>query len=167
MTFDEILDSMVAQGAIRVYRVSEVWALAYRVKDGEVQARGLNQIDGQWQAGDRLVSSRTFFQKDGWYAVEGIPKPAKPIELEAAKGNPGYYDGLQMRQCQTCRQYKPLTAFERPIPDEQSGRTWECNQCYATYIGEIEAYQQDPHKHVGDYLRRSTHAARPPAEGEI
>ncbi len=129
MTFDQALEQVVKEGAIRLWRVSRGWALAYRIHNGKLQARSLNRVgeSDNWKLSNRL-SGTTTHSPDGWHHVLAIHERAQPIELEAAKGNPGYYLGLT-RQCGTCRKVKPLSEFERDMTGEQGYRTWECNQC--------------------------------------
>lgn len=167
MQFEELLEKMVREGAIRLYRISQGWAFVYRLKEGVVQARGLHEVDGSWEASDHLVSSVQYYQPDGWYPVEAIPPQAVPIESPAAEANPGYFAGLN-RQCQTCREFKPLSAFERELDElGENYRTWECNQCYQQHLAEVRANRAASERRVGDYLQRDTHASKLPPKGKI
>jgi hypothetical protein len=166
MTFEEVLGVTAEQGAIRIWRVSGVWQIAYRWRDGGIQARSLNKVGEAWVLQDKLVGGDTYNQADGWYPVEAMHHRAAPIELDAAKSNPGYYHGLT-RQCHTCKKFRPLKAFERDMEAEGGFRTWECNQCAAERRAELARYHQHEDEHVGDYVRPPAHTSRPPVEGEI
>lgn len=166
MTFDEAIEQAVAQGAIRVYRLSDSLAYVYRRREGGYQARGLYAFEGKWSLGDRLVSARVLSSADGWFELPALPWQAQAIELEAAKQNPGY--GLAiMQQCYTCKENKPILAFERPGSKASTLRKWECNQCYERRMREMANYQKAGAFRQGDYLSKATVASPPPAEGEI
>lgn len=181
MTFEEALQQLVEEGAIRLWRVSGVWYIAYRVKNGQLrpngdhfadvappkyEARNLNKIGDQWKLGETMVGSDAYHQPGGWYPVKTVHHRAKPIEIEAAEANPGYYMGLT-RQCSTCKKYKPEKEFERDMEAEGGFRTWECNQCAAERRAAMAKYDREAGRHLGDYLKRPAHTSRPPVEGEI
>ncbi|MDH5507709.1 MAG: hypothetical protein OEZ02_10860 [Anaerolineae bacterium] len=166
MTFDQLLAQVVKEGAIRIWHVTAAWCLVYRVKDGRLQARGLHQRQGSWHTLPHFIGGKNFYAPDGWYAVVAMHASAEPINLAAAKQNPGYYAGLE-KFCYTCKQSKPLYAFERSTGVELQLRTWECDQCAAARHQELAGYQQNGEQHIGDSLRRETHASRPPVTGKI
>ncbi|MCW5876818.1 MAG: hypothetical protein KIS85_08040 [Anaerolineales bacterium] len=167
MTYEEILEKAAAEGAIRVYRVSDHTGFVYRLKDRQYQARGLTATEGLWNFSPVLVSQRGAIERstDGWHWVAGLPKRAQPIDNETAKANPGYSQ-LVLRQCYTCKQFRPEADFERSGPDADPRRAWECNECYARRQREAGAYEQvSPRK--GDFLDKETVASPPPPEGKI
>ena len=166
MTFDEAIEQAVAQGAIRVYRLSDSLAYVYRRSEGGYQARGLHALEGEWSLGDRLVGARALSSADGWFELPALPWEAKAIELEAAKQNPGY--GLAIaQQCYTCKEIKPIQAFERPGNGASTLRKWECNQCYQRRMREMANYEKAGALRQGDYLSKATIASPPPPESEI
>lgn len=166
MTFDDALEQVVREGAIRYWRVSGGWYVAYRIKDGVLQARGMHAIRGTWKLADKLVSSKTYREPDGWYEVDAMHQAAEPISLESARGNPGYFTGME-RQCHTCKKYRPISMYSRNMVPEGRYRTWECDKCAGEREQEMEAYQRRDKEHAGDYLQRAGHSSRPPVEGEI
>jgi len=164
MTYDEALAKVAAEGAMRVYRLSDNTAYAYRLKNNKYEARGLYALNGDWKLGNTLVSAQGVGRSpDGWYYVLGMPRRAVPIENEAAKKNPGY-STLTLRQCYTCKQFKAETEFQRPGGD--SHRNWECNECYSRRQRELVAFQKAPAR-SGDLLDRQTLASPPPPQGKI
>ncbi len=167
MTYDEIIEKVVAEGAIRAYRLSDSTAYAYRLKDDHYEARTLIGINRDWSLGKTLVSTKTIGRSpDGWYRIVGLPKRALPIELEAAKQNPGY-SKVVLRQCYTCKQYKPEAEFERPGNGGDPHRNWECNECYGRRQRELAAFQKAGGARKGDALDRQTLASPPPPQGKI
>lgn len=166
MTFDKALEKAVSEGAIRVYHISDSMAFAYRLKDNRYEARGLYATDGDWRLGEHLVSAKDFNSPDGWYVVAGLPWRAKSIELEAAKGNPGYAQAA-LRTCYTCKQTKPEEEFVRPGGGNHFSRDWECNECYARRMREMAGFRRAGERRGGDYLDKETIASPPPPEGRI
>lgn len=166
MTFEKALEKAVSEGAIRIYRLSENMAFVYRLNGGQYQARGLYRVEDDWRLGDYLVSGKQFNTLDGWYQVAGLPWSAKPIELEAAKQNPGYAQQT-MRQCYTCRKTKPQEGFERPYRGSQLNRDWECNECYGRRMREMAGFRKAGEVRSGDYLDKETLASPPPPKGQI
>lgn len=166
MNFDEAREQVVSEGAIRIWRVSGGWQIAYRINDGRIEARGLHKIGDKWKLADHLVSSKTYREPDGWHQVYAMHQQAEPIMLKRAQSNPGYYSGLT-RQCHTCKKYRPISMFNRDMIGERRLRTWECEKCADERREEMERYQLYEEEHVGDYLHRAAHASRPPVEGEI
>jgi hypothetical protein len=164
MTYDEALEKVVADGAIRAYRLSDSTAYAYRLKDDHYEARTLVGINGDWSLGKTLVSTKTIGRsEDGWYRIVGLPKRAMPIGLEAAKQNLGYSQ-VVLKQCYTCKQYKPEAEFERPGDPH---RNWECNECYSRRQRELTAFEKVGGIRKGDALDRTTLASPPPPQGKI
>jgi hypothetical protein len=154
MKYQDALEELIAQGAIRLYRAGGAWAVAYRIKNGEIQARSMLKVaEDDWQLADTLVGYDPYTNKTGWFTVPAAHMSAKPIALESAKKNPGYYIGLT-QQCQTCKQVKPLSEFERDMTGEMDYRTWECNQCAAERKARSADTEFDPEKMVGDYVKR-------------
>ena len=167
MTYEAAIEKVVAEGAIRAYRLSDSTAYAYRLKDGHYEARTLVGIDGDWSLGKTLVSTKTVGRsQDGWYRIVGLPKRALPIELEAAKKNPGYSKVI-LRQCYTCKQYKPEAEFERPGAVSDAHRNWECNECYNRRQRELTSFQKVGGARKGDAIDRQTLASPPPPQGKI
>jgi len=167
MPFDEIIEKVVAEGAIRVYRLSDSTAYAYRLKDDHYEARTLIGINGDWSLGKTLVSTKTIGRsQDGWYRIVGLPKRALPIQLEAAKQNPGY-SSVILRQCYTCKKYRPEAEFERPGNGGDPHRNWECNECYGRRQRELTAFQKTGGLRKGDSVERETLASPPPPQGKI
>ena len=169
MNYEQIVGNLVEDGAIRIYKVSESFGFAYRWKDGRTQVRNfVRSADGpdHWELKHRLVGSDEPTSADGWFPAERIPIYARPIELEAAQENPGYYADLT-QPCQTCKQLQPLSAFERENGSTRGYRSWECNDCYNQRLAEVQQYEENPDQRVGDYVKRPTHASKPPVEGDI
>jgi hypothetical protein len=163
MTYDEIIEKVVSEGAIRAYRLSDSTAYAYRLKDNHYEARTLIGIHGDWSAGKTLVSAKNVGRSsDGWYRIPGLPKRALPIESEAAKKNPGYSNVI-LRQCYTCKKFKPEAEFDRPEND----RNWECNEDYYRRQRELASFQKVGGARKGDTLERETLASPPPPQGKI
>ena len=102
MNFDEAVDKLVEQGAIRMWRVSGGWYIAYRMRDGQYEARGINEVEGQWKLQDRMVG-KGYLREDGWYTVDAIHPGAAPLKGEAAEKNPGYSVSLQ-KGCTICEE---------------------------------------------------------------
>ena len=164
MTYDEALAIVAAEGAIRAYRLSDSTAYVYRLKDGHYEARGLYAVQGNWKPGDTLVSAKGVGRSvDGWYQVTGMARRATPIENETAKKNPGY-SSVVMKQCYTCKQFKPESEFVRPGGDVH--RNWECNECYGRRQREVTGFHKAPRR-SGDFLDRQTLASPPPPQGKI
>jgi hypothetical protein len=164
MTYDEALAKVAAEGATRAYRLSDSTAYAYRLKNNKYEARGIYAVGGDWKLGNTLVSAQGVGRSaDGWYGVIGMPRRALPIENEAAKKNPGY-STVVLRQCYTCKQFKPEAEFQRAGGD--SHRNWECNECYGRRQRELAAYYKAPAR-AGDFLDRQTLASPPPPQGKI
>jgi hypothetical protein len=171
MTYDDAIKQAVKEGAIRAFRLSDNLAFVYRLGEGGYEARGLYGSEDGWRLGERLVSAKDIGTperglKAGWHPVPGLPAQAKPIELEAAKQNPGYAR-VVLRQCYTCKESKPEAAFERPEGGGQLARQWECNDCYERRMRELAAYRKRGEARQGDFLDKDTLASPPPAEGRI
>jgi len=167
MNYEDAVAEVVKQGAIRLSRVSGVWSIAYRIQQGEVQARNLlRRGENNWELKDHLVGSDEYYQKSGWYSVKHVPPTAKPIESDEAKKNPGYFINLH-RRCETCKQDRPLNEFERNSIEEEGYRSWECNHCAKEREDGKKIYHADQGHRIGDYLDRKAHASRPPVESEI
>ncbi len=167
MTYEEAIGKAVAEGAIRAYRLSDSTAYAYRLKDDHYEARTLIGINGDWSLGKTLVSSKTIGRSaDNWYRIVGLPKRALPIDLEDAKKNPGYSQVI-LRQCYTCKQYKPEAEFERPGAGNDPHRNWECNECYSRRQRELASFQKVGGVRKGDAIDRQTLASPPPPQGKI
>lgn len=167
MTYEELLEKAAAEGAIRVFRLSDHTGFVYRLQDNSYQARGLTAKEGSWGFSPQLVSSGGAIKQseDGWSPVMGLPKRAVPIENEAAKGNPGYSQ-VQLQQCYTCKKYRPVAEFERSGAAADPRRAWECNECYGRRQREANAYEQASTR-KGDFLDKDTFASPPPPEGKI
>ena len=172
MEYSEALAAVVAQGAIRICELSKGWHMVYRVQNGELEVRSLIKsafadedagTPAQWTVSDHMAGSDEVKSADGWFPVEQTHPQVKPIELAAAKQNPGYWSGLTQR-CETCKEVKPASVFERDMTAEGGRRTWECNECAAERVVEVAKNQPDRH---GDVLKRDTHASQPPVESEI
>lgn len=166
MNYEQALEQLVNEGAIRLWRVSGGWQIVYRVKDGRIEARGLHKISDNWKLAETLVSSKTYRQPDGWYQVYDIHPRAELIPMESAQSNPGYFTGM-VRQCHTCKKNRPILMFSREAIRERGYRTWECNICAQERREEIGDYHLVGDQHVGDYLQSGRHTSRPPVEGEI
>ncbi|MEX1247463.1 MAG: hypothetical protein WEA61_03180 [Anaerolineales bacterium] len=166
MTYEEALAKLAAEGAIRAFRLSDSTAYVYRLKDNHYQVRTLTAANGNWEMARKVASRREIEPSaDGWYPVEGLPKRAQPILLEAAMQNPGYSQ-LALRQCYTCKQFKPESEFERPGTGGDPHRNWECNECYSRRQRELAAYGKAGAR-KGDLLDRQTLASPPPPQGKI
>jgi len=165
MTFEQALEKMAAEGAIRVFRLSDNTAYVYRLKDNKYEVRTLAAVNGDWQATQTVVSRTMGRSADGWYAVLGLPRQAQPIPLEAAHQNPGYTK-LSLKQCYTCKQFKPEAEFERPASAGDQHRNWECNECYNRRQRELAAFKKISGR-KGDSLDRQTLASPPPPQGKI
>lgn len=162
MTYEEALEKLTAEGAIRAYRLSDNTAYAYRFKDGKYQARTLVGKDGDWKLGATLVSGKAVGRTDdGWYEVIGLPHRAQPIASEAAEKNAGY-TVQALRQCYSCKKFKPEAEFERQGGD--SRRNWECNECYERRMREMALLAP---ARRGDFLERDTLVSPPPPQGKI
>lgn len=167
MTYDEAIEKAVIEGAIRAYRLSDSTAYVYRLKGDHYEARTLIGIGGDWSLGKTLVSGKVVGRSpDGWYQIVGLPRRALPIELEAAKHNPGY-SKVVFRQCYTCKQNKPEAEFERPGNGDDLHRNWECNECYHRRQRELAAFQKAGSARKGDTVERETLASPPPPQGKI
>lgn len=166
MTFEQAMAQAVKEGAIRYYKISEGWGMAYRLNGRRVEVRGVSKVGDEWGLTTHMAGQPRKRNNDGWYPVEGMPAQVEPINIKAAKQNPGYYLGLK-RQCHTCKEEKPLLAFERPEDESEDYRTWECNGCYEQRKRELGQYAGEADKHVGDYVQREAHTSRPPVEGEV
>jgi hypothetical protein len=166
MNYEQALEQLVNEGAIRLWRVSGGWQIAYRVTDSRIEARGLHKIRNSWKLAETLVSSKTYRQPDGWYQVSDIHPRAKPIARESAQNNPGYFTGM-VRQCQTCKKHRPILMYNREAIGERGFRTWECNICAQERREDINEYHILGNKRIGDYLQSGRHTSRPPVEGEI
>ncbi len=165
MTYEKAIEQAAAEGAIRVFRLSDSTAYVYRLKDNQYQVRTLSAVNGDWGLTKTVASRHSLGRSaDNWYRVEGLPWRAQPIQAEAAQTNPGY-SAIAMQQCYTCKQFKPEGEFVRPGAADQH-RSWECNECYARRQREVVAYEKgDPRR--GDFLDKDTLASPPPAEGKI
>jgi hypothetical protein len=162
MTYEEALAKVAAEGAIRAFRLSDNTAYAYRIKDNKVQARTLVAKEGDWQLGATLVSAKNIGRnQDGWYNVVGLPHRAQPISNEAAEKNAGY-STQSLRQCYSCKKFKPEGEFERAGGD--SHRNWECNECYERRQRELSMLAP---ARRGDFLARETLVSPPPPQGKI
>ena len=169
MNYEQLVEALVHEGAIRIYQVSESLGFAYRWEFGQVQVRSFVRTEfaeDKWALKQRLVGSVQPILADGWYPTGSLPPWAKPIKHAAAHDNPGYYSGM-IQQCQTCRRMQPLGAFERHHSSTRGYRTWECNDCYHERLVEVRQYEVNPGQRVGDYIKRPTHASRPPVETGI
>ena len=167
MNYEQLVETLAEEGAIRIYKLSDSFGYAYRWMAGRVQVRTfVHTGDGQWVLKHRLAGSQKPTTEDGWFPAKSISVYAKPIEHEAAHDNPGYYAGMT-QQCQTCKQFKPVAAFERANEDTRGYRTWECNDCYNERLAEVRQYDENPDQRVGDYVKRPMHASKPPVESEI
>ncbi len=162
MTYEEVLAKAVAEGAIRAFRLSENTAYAYRLKDGKYEARTLLAKEGNWSLGAVLVSGKHVGRTpDGWYPVVGLPHRAQPIGDEAAEKNAGYTKA-SLRQCYSCKQFKPEAGFAREGGD--SHRNWECNECYDRRKREWAMLAPTRR---GDFLDKDTLVSPPPPQGKI
>lgn len=165
MSWEEVVDLCVADGAIRMWDASKAWRVFYRILYGKWEARmAVKSASGSWVLPPKLVGKNTETQGSGWVKVNQMHHRATQIENERAYKNSGYYAGMVQR-CETCKVLRPLSEFSRQKPGEFGFRTWECNICAATR--EKEVRNQQGEARVGDYLRRQTHASKPPVEGEI
>ena len=166
MKFEQAMEQVVSQGAIRVYRLSDSLAYVYRMLGSSYQARGLYAVEDDWQLGERLVSAKDYASGDGWNEVPALPWQGKAIDLEGAKDNLGY--GLAIiQQCHTCKEQKPIMAFERGGIGVAHRRNWECNECYERRVREIASYRKKLSIRQGDFLDKVTIASPPPPQGEI
>jgi hypothetical protein len=162
MTYEEALTKVAAEGATRAFRLSDNTAYAYRMKDNKYQARLLSAKDGVWNLGGTLASGKHIGRSaDGWYNVVGLPFRAQPIDNDEAKKNPGY-STVAMRQCYSCKKFKPETDFARAGGD--SHRNWECNECYNRRMTELSMLAP---ARRGDFLDRDTLVSPPPPQGRI
>jgi hypothetical protein len=167
MTYEEAIEKAVTEGAIRAYRLSNCTAYAYRLKENHYEARTLIGISGDWTLGNTLVSNKDIGRNaDGWYRIVGLPKRAMPIESEAAANNPGYSQ-VKLRQCYTCKKYKPEAEFDRPGNTGDLHRNWECNECYERRQRELASFQKVGGARKGDAIDRQTLASPPPPQGKI
>ena len=166
MKYEKALEQLVKQGAIRLWRVSAGWQIAYRLNEGKLEARGLHLIGNEWKLADGMVGSKIYREAGGWYQVYDMHQRAEPILLKSAEINPGYFRGIT-RQCHTCKKYRPTSMFNRDMVGERRFRTWECDKCADERSKEIEGYHAHEQEHVGDYVQGGAHASRPPVEGEI
>lgn len=166
MSYEQALQQLVNEGAIRLWRVSGGWQIGYRVMDGRIEARGLHKINNKWKLADTLVSSKTYHQPDGWYQVNDMHPRADRIPLEGAQKNPGFFKGL-VRQCHTCKKERHISMFAREAIRERGFRTWECNKCAQERRQALNEYQLVGDKRIGDYVHASGQMTRPPVEGEI
>lgn len=166
MTYEEALAKVAAEGAIRVFRLSDSTAYAYRLKDNKYQVRTLTAVGGNWELA-RKVASRGDIEpsQDGWSNVLGMPKQAIPIDLEAAKQNPGYSQ-VTLQQCYTCKQFKPESEFVRPGRSADPHRNWECNECYQRRQRELAAFHRSSTRQ-GDALQKETLVSPPPPQGKV
>lgn len=166
MSYEQALEQLVTEGAIRIWRVSGGWEIAYRVRDGRMEARGLHKINNKWTLAGTLVSSKEYHQPDGWYQVLDMHHRAELIPTESAQKNPGYSTGLR-RQCHTCKKNRPILMFSRKAILERGFRTWECNKCAGERRVELSEYHMLGEQRIGDYVQASGHITRPPIEGKI
>lgn len=165
MTYEEALAKVVAEGAIRAYRLSDTTAYVYRLKEKHYEARTLIATNDDWTLGSTQVSAQGVERHpDGWYRVIGLPHRARSIEMEEAKKNPGYTQ-VVLRQCYTCKLYKAEAEFARAGSDAH--RNWECNECYARRQRELVAFKRGGAPRKGDSLDRVTLASPPPPQGKI
>jgi hypothetical protein len=172
MKYNEALDEVVKQGAIRVVELSKGWHIVYRVHAGQLQARSLiktkvaDQAGGapaSWKSAAYMSGAQSQRSEDGWFPVDNAHADIQPIELDAAKENPGYWQG-STRRCETCKKFKPESAFERDMSAEAGRRTWECNRCADERQAEVAGNKPERR---GDVMKRTTHASEPPVEGEV
>lgn len=167
MKYEEAVAQVIKEGAIRLYRLSGVWSIAYRIKKGAVQRRDIQRKnENDWALMVESVGSSVHPEKSGWYSADEIHPQAKLIEMEAAAKNPGYYEGFT-RECQTCKLDKTIFDFERDMQAEQGFRTWECNDCADQRVSDSKSNVKQASRRVGDYLTRKTHLSKPPVESEI
>ena len=166
MTFDEVIEHSVSEGAIRQYRVSDHLAFVYRFQDGKYQARGLYANDGDWKLGKRLISSVDYSQQSGWHEVAGLPWQARAIDSESARANPGYAFAI-FRQCYTCKEEKSINHFSHNKGVINRKREWECNQCYERRMREIRNFDSNKLLRSGDAVEKETIASAPPPASQI
>lgn len=168
MKYEQALAQVVKEGAIRIFRISGAWSIAYRIKKGEIERRGIHRNDkDDWTVADHMIGMTVTPRKNGWYPVEEIHHQAVPIESESAMNNPGYDYQVLIRQCQTCKLDQPTKAFERDMQSEMGFRTWECNDCAKDRSTDTKTNLKLVADRSGDYLTRKTHTSKPPIESEI
>ena len=166
MTYEEALEKLIAEGAIREYKLSDNLAFVYRYQNGRFQARGLYGREGDWRLGGRLVSALDYSDASGWHTVNVLPWQARAIEDPAAQKNPGYAIAI-LQQCYTCKEEKPISAFSHAGPPSLRPRDWECSECYQRRMRELAQFKAQSPKRQGDALNQDTLASPPPPEGEI
>ena len=82
MKFDEVLRIAADQGASYILKMSAVWYIVYRPKNGKYQSRSLNKTGEEaWHLGDHMVGGQDVQNADGWQTIKEIPARAKPLEL--------------------------------------------------------------------------------------
>lgn len=85
MKFDEALHKAAEQGASHILRMSAVWHIVYRPKNGKYQSRSLNKVgEEEWHLSAHMVGSQDFQNADGWHTINAIPARAEPLELSSA-----------------------------------------------------------------------------------
>jgi hypothetical protein len=166
MTFEDALNELVEQGAVRTRRMSAVWYIAYRWRGGSVEARGLHDISGEWRLGEHMPSAAPSPVGTGWFQVGVMPVNAAPIENETAKNNEGYYLGLT-RQCYTCKKERPISWFDQNDGEEGLYRSWECKECSGQRHKERNVDILNEDEHIGDYMKERSKTSRPPVPSEI
>ncbi len=166
MTYDEIVEKSVAQGAIRVYRLSNNLAFVYRFSERGFEARGLYASEGNWILGERLVSTVDYSDRKGWHPIRGMPWQASAINTKKAKLNSGYGIAI-LRQCYTCKETKSEDQFLHSSSGGLFPRDWECRNCYDRRIRDIEKFQAEESRRSGDSLKNENFASPSPPSGEI
>jgi hypothetical protein len=166
MTYEEALEKLIAEGAIREYKISESLAFVYRYEENSYQARGVYGHEGDWKLGSRLVSSLDYSDQSGWQKVLGLPWQAYAIDNAQAMQNPGYAFAI-IRQCYTCKEEKTIDQFSHAQGIASRSRDWECDECYQRRMREMAQYEESQSKRKGDALSKETLASPPPAESEI
>lgn len=162
MTWEEVLEANISDGAVRLWEASKGWRIFYRIRTNRWEGRSsVRDSAGQWRLVTKPVGGR---EEGGWAPVRRIHHHAMPIKSKRAEGNPGYFAGLTQR-CETCKVERPLGEFSHQNQSGQSFRTWECDECAKIRLKETKL--QSGATRVGDYLRRNTHASKPPVESEI
>jgi hypothetical protein len=163
MTWDETLDAMVRDGAIRLWRASRGWAVVYRLgREGWEGCSLIRRPGGEWMATESLAGGTR--RGSRWQPVAVVHHRAIPVDRRGATRNRGYFLDIT-RRCETCKRVLPLAQFERQRRDTTAFRSWECNDCSAERVQELGKYRTG--RRIGDYLRRDSHASKPPVKSEL
>lgn len=167
MNYSEIIEKVANQGAVRVCRMGGGWAIAYRMKNGEVQARSISKNDNEeWELSEQMAGHSHNINRGGWYPVQTVHKNAEPLNIESAKKNQGYFTG-NLITCYTCKLEKPPEAFRRNQSVDQQYREWECNSCSQERGETLDEFEKTLNQNLGDSVKHSPHASKPPVPGEI